>query len=264
EDSYRVEFDEAAFTEATTLQDVEKLVREGKPDEPSQYQYPRWQERWPNSWLRVVLFYLVVWPFTRVMARATIRGRNRLANISGPLVFVCNHVTLADHALVLLALPRKFRRRLAIAMDGELLKQWRYPSRDIKLFTRLVQRVEYLLVVLFFNVFSMPQKSGFRRSFAFAGELMDRGYNILIFPEGERTKHGEMNPFRPGTGLLISQLNAAVVPLRLDGLWELKQAGRHFAKPGEVLVTIGEPISYARGTEAEVISRDLQTKVKDL
>jgi long-chain acyl-CoA synthetase len=93
---------------------------------------------------------------------------------------------------------------------------------------------------------------------------MDRGYSILIFPEGERTKHGQMSPFRPGTGLLISQLDAKVVPLRLHGLWELKQAGRHFAKPGEVSVTIGKPISYSSDTAAEVISRDLESKVKAL
>jgi long-chain acyl-CoA synthetase len=264
EDSYRVEFDEAAFTEATTLGQVAKLIREGKQDEPSQYPYPRWQERWPISWLRVALFYLVIWPFTRVMARSSVRGQNNLAAVSDPLIFVCNHVTLVDHALVLLALPRKVRRRLAIAMDGELLSEWRYPPRGTKLFTRLVQRVEYLLVVLFFNVFSMPQKSGFRRSFAFAGQLMDQGYSILIFPEGERTKHGQMNPFRPGTGLLISQLDTSVVPLRIDGLWELKEANRHLAKSGEVSVTIGKPIRYPAHTAPEVISEDLESQVKAL
>jgi long-chain acyl-CoA synthetase len=264
EDSYRVEFDEAAFTETTTLGEVERLIREGKQDEPAQYPYPRWQERWPVSWLRIALFYLIVWPFTRVLARPEIRGRKNLQGLNGPLVFVCNHITLADHALVLLALPPKIRSQLAIAMDGELLREWRHPPRATKLSTRLLQLIEYVLVVLFFNVFSMPQKSGFRRSFAFAGKLMDRGYSILIFPEGERTKHGQMNPFRPGTGLLISQLDSAVVPLRIDGLWELKQANRHFARGGEVSVFIGKPVSYSAQTSPEVISQDLERRVKTL
>ena len=245
EDCYHVEFDEAAFSEATTLGEVEQLIRENKQDDAAPYPYPRWQQRWPFNLVRSLLFYFVVWPFTRVMARPLVRGKQNLQGRDAPQVFVCNHVTLADQALVMCALPGKVRRRLAIAMDGELLRDMRHPPRDTGFFTRLLYQIEYFLVVLFFNVFSMPQKSGFRQSFAFAGELMDRGYSILIFPEGERTKHGHMNPFRPGTGLLISQLNTTVVPLRLDGLWRLKQANRHFAKSGEVLVTIGKPISYS-------------------
>ena len=264
EDRYQVELDEAVFSEATAISDVEKLIREGTQSESSEYPYPRWQQRWPISWLRIALLYLLVWPFTRFMARPTMRGQHNLQNLSTPLVFICNHITMVDHALVWQALPGKIRRRLAIAMDGELLRQWRHPPRGVKLFTRLLQLSEYFLVVLFFNVFSMPQKSGFRRSFAVAGELMDRGYSILIFPEGERTKHGGMNPFRLGTGLLISQLNTSVVPIRIDGLWELRQANRHLAKPGEVLVTIGKETRYPRESTAEAIAEDLEKQVQAL
>ena len=110
----------------------------------------------------------------------------------------------------------------------------------------------------------MPQKSGFRRSFAFAGEIFDHGYNLLIFPEGQRTKHGGINPFMPGTGLLISELDAPVVPIRIDGLWELKQAHRHFAWPGEVSVTIGAPVHYSNQAQPGEISRDLAERVQAL
>jgi long-chain acyl-CoA synthetase len=264
EDQYQIELDEAVFTEATTISDVEKLVREDKRETSSEYPYPRWQQRWPINWLRIALLYTVVWPFTRFMAHPTIRGEEKLKGLSASLVFVCNHVTMVDHALVLHSLPGKIRRRVAIAMDGELLRQWRYPSRGTKLFTRLVQLAEYVLTVLFFNVFSMPQKSGFRRSFAFAGEMMDRGYSILIFPEGVRSEHGKMNPFRPGTGLLISKLNTTVVPFRIDGLWELKEANRRVAKAGEILVTIGKAVRYPSHSAPEVIVADLERRIREL
>ena len=264
EDRYQLEIDEAAFTDATTLAEVEKIIREGRHEEAAQYPYPKWQQRWPLSWLRIALLYLIVLPVTRIMGWPRIRGREYLRNVRGPLVFICNHVTMADHALVLLALPGRFRTRMAIAMDGEQLRDWLHPPPGTGLFTRLLSLLKYVSVVFFFNVFSMPQKSGFRRSFMFAGEMMDQGSSLLVFPEGQRTKHGALNPFMPGTGLLIQKLDAPVVPMRIDGLWELKKADRHFAWPGEVSVIIGEPVTYSPQQDPEAVTTDLAEHVRAL
>jgi long-chain acyl-CoA synthetase len=264
EDRYQVEIDEAAFTDVTTLGEVERIVRAGKHEEAAPYPYPRWQQRWPISWLRLALLHTIVLPAIRILGWPRITGKEHLRNVRGPLVFVCNHVTMVDHALVLFALPTRFKTKMVIAQDGELLREWLHPPKGTGPFTRLLYLLQYFSVVLFFNVFSMPQKSGFRRSFTFAGEMIDRGYNLMVFPEGQRTKHGAMNPFMPGTGLLIQQLDVPVVPLRIDGLWELKAANRHFARPRQVSVIIGEPVRYPSGDEPEKIAADLAERVKAL
>jgi long-chain acyl-CoA synthetase len=264
EDRYQLEIDEAAFTDSTTLAEVEKIIREGRHEETTRYPYPKWQQRWPLSWLRIALIYLIVLPVTRILGWPKIKGREYLHTIRGPLVFVCNHVTMMDHALVLLALPGRFRTRMAIAMDGELLRDWLHPPSGAGLFTRVLGLLKYVSVVLFFNVFSMPQKSGFRRSFVFAGGMMDQGSSLLVFPEGQRTKDGDLNPFMPGTGLLIQKLDAPVVPMRIDGLWELKKAGRHFAWPGEVSVIIGEPVTFSPQQEPEAVTTNLAKLVRAL
>ena len=264
EDRYQIEIDEAAFTDATTLADVEKIVRQDKHAGAASYPYPRWQQRWPVSWLRVVLLYSVVFPVIRIMGWPRIRGRQHLRELRGPAVFICNHVTMVDHGLVLFALPWRFKTRMAIAQDGELLREWRHPPKGAGWFRRLLNLLQYFSVVLFFNVFSMPQKSGFRRSFDFAGEMMDRGYSLMIFPEGERTKDGAMNPFKPGTGLLIKELDAPVVPMRIDGLWGLKEANRHFARPGEISVIAGEPVRYSSEVAPKQFARDLAEQVRAL
>lgn len=264
EDRYQVEIDEAAFTETTTLGEVERIIREGKGEEVAPYPYPRWQQRSLLNGLRIALLYLIVLPITRIMSRARILGREHLSNLREPLVFISNHVTMTDHALLLLALPGRYRRRLAVAMDGELLREWLHPPSGTGLFTRLRFLGQYALVVLFFNVFSMPHKSGFRQSFSFAGELMDRGFSLLVFPEGRRTEHGRLNPFMPGTGVLIANLAAPVVPVRIDGLYELKQRGRHFARVNEISVSIGLPIRYATSAAAEEIVKDLEDRVMRL
>jgi long-chain acyl-CoA synthetase len=264
EDRYQIEIDEASFTDATTLADVEKAVREGKFEEARPYPYPRWQQKWPVSWLRILLLYLVVFPIIRIMGWPKIVGQKHLGELRGPVVFISNHMTLVDHALVLFALPSRFKTRVAIAQDGELLREWIHPPRGTNVFRRMLYLLQYFAVVLFFNVFSMPHKSGFRRSFAFAGEMMDRGYNLMVFPEGRRTDTGLMNPFRLGTGLLIQELDAPVVPMKIEGLWRLKQENRHFAWPGEVTLTIGKPVRYAARETPEQIVEDLEGKVSEL
>jgi len=171
---------------------------------------------------------------------------------------------LVDHALVLFALPNRLATRMVIAQDGEILRDWRHSPQGAGVFRRLLDLVRYFLVVLFFNVFSMPQKSGFRRSFAFAAEMMDGGYNLMVFPEGERTKHREMNPFRLGAGLLVKGLGAPVVPMRIHGLGRLKQAKRHWAWPGEISVNIGDPVRYSTEDTPEKIATDLERRVRSL
>ncbi len=264
EDRYQVDLDEAAFTAATTVGDIEKMIREGGGEAAAAYEYPGWAQRPPTTWVRLVVFNFVILPLTRLMSRATVIGDERLNNVSGPVLFIANHITMTDPALVLLALPGRLRRRLAIAMEGEILRGWRHPPSGTGLFRRLIGAANYLLVVSLFNVFPLPQKSGFRRSFAFAGETMDRGYSVLVFPEGARTHDGEMKPFMEGIGLLAKELNVPVVPARIDGLFDLKMARRRLARSGEITVTIGEQVSFSGGDDPARITRELENLVASL
>ncbi|MEK6302613.1 MAG: AMP-binding protein [Acidobacteriota bacterium] len=263
EDHYQIDIDEAAFSEATTLAEVEKLVREGGT-ESNERAYPRWSGRWPVTWIRTLAAYLLLLPLTRLMSRVRVAGRERIRGERGPLLFVSNHVAMVDQSLILAALPGRFHRKLAIAMEGEKLWGWRHPRKDSGLIARLAGLIEYVLVVALFNVFPLPQKSGFRKSFAFAGELMDRGYSVLVFPEGRRARDERMQRFMEGIGLLARQLGVKVVPVRIDGLYELKKQRRYFARPGEVKVTFGEPLSFDDSDDPETITRTLEEKVSSL
>jgi long-chain acyl-CoA synthetase len=93
---------------------------------------------------------------------------------------------------------------------------------------------------------------------------MDRGYNLIVFPEGERTKDGAMNAFKAGAGLLIKELGAPVIPIRIHGLWPLKQANRHFAWPGEISLEIGEAVRYSSDSQPDQIAHDLALRVHKL
>jgi long-chain acyl-CoA synthetase len=124
--------------------------------------------------------------------------------------------------------------------------------------------VEWFLGVSLLNLFPLPREAGFRESFAFAGESVDRGYSVLVFPEGRHTTSGRSNPFRSGVGLLVKNLGIPVVPMRIDGLFELKQAGRRVARPYQVKVKIGAPVHFSAETQAEQIAAELQARVDEL
>jgi len=264
EDHYQIDIDEAAFTAATTLGDIEKMIRHGASATTAPYEYPRWSQRWPVTWIRFVVFYLLILPLTRLMSRVTVIGRERLSGVRSPVLFIANHITMADAALILRAAPARFQRRLAIAMEGEVLRGWRHPPAGTHWFQRLIGPAKYALVVSLFNVFPLPQKSGFRKSFEFAGEAMDRGYSVLVFPEGRRTPDGEMKPFMDGIGLLAKKLAVPVVPSNIDGLYALKKSRTKFARSGQITVALGEPVIFAHDEDPGAITTELEKRVAEL
>src|SRR4029077_7737449 len=167
-----------------------------------QHVFPTWPQHWLITALRLTIYYSLAWPATYLLAAPRIRGRENLRGLHGPILVISNHVTYLDIAWILPALPARLRNRLATAMGGERLARMRRPSHRLNLFQGFLERLRYFLASSLFNVFPLPQDSGCHKSFACAGDLADRGCNILVFPEGRTTEDGQMGPFRSGIGLL--------------------------------------------------------------
>jgi long-chain acyl-CoA synthetase len=283
EQRYQVELNETAFAQAKTIGDVERLVRgEGVPGRPPQhyspalpgtragwrsdYVFPRWAQRAPVRWLRLAVYYALAWPATQILAHPKIVGRENLRGMRGPVLVVANHVTrLADVGFVLAALPARFRHRLATAIGGETLQGMRRPQREWFFARRWAYRSGYGLVIALFNVFPLPRLSGFRESFRFAGESVDRGYSVLVFPEGRSndSETGEMASFQSGIGLLAENLRIPVLPMRIDGVWKMKRERRRLARPGEISVHIGKPVTFPAGTPPDSVACQLRSLVQD-
>jgi long-chain acyl-CoA synthetase len=266
EQRYQVELGETAFGEAKTVGDVERLLRQPSARR-TDYVYPRWTLRAPVRWFRLAVYYALAWPATQILGHPKIVGRENLRDARGPVLVVSNHITRrADIGLILSALPLRFRHRLATAMGGETLLRMRQPPRDWLFAKRWGYQLGYWLVTALFNVFPLPQFSGFRESFRYAGECVDRGYNVLVFPEGEvnNSDTGAIAKFQGGIGLLAENLNVPIVPMRLDGVWKMKREHRRFARPGEISVRIGAPITFPAGTAPDEVARQLERLVRSL
>jgi long-chain acyl-CoA synthetase len=272
EDRYQVDLGEVDFSNATSVADLEKLVQKAERGQPITdsisrapvFRYSRWPRWQPVRWIRALAFYCLVRPALLLLGWPRVRGRENLRGVKGPVLIVSNHASYIDPGFVLHALPARLRWRTAVAMGGETLTDLRVPPPGTNFFRAILGRIQYPLTVALFHVFPLPVRSGFRKSFEFAGELVDRGWSVLIFPEGELTPDGAIAPFRAGIGLLVTRLRIPVIPMRLEGLYDLREANKHWTSPGHIRVTVGAPVTFAETETPENITQELERRVKAL
>ena len=263
EEKYQLDLSETRFSAIKSVSDLDRVLK-GESTEKSRYDYPAWTQRWPSTWIRFGVHYLLLRPAVFILGWPRIVGRENLRGVNGPLLVVCNHIDDVDVGLVQTALPFRFRHKLVTAAGGEALQALRTPAADRNFFLRIFDRIEWFFGVMLLNLFPLPRQAGFRDSFRFAGQSVDRGYSILVFPEGRHTTNGNMNPFRTGIGLLAKGLGIPVVPIRIHGLFEIKQTRKRVAYPYQISVTIGSPISFPAGTDTEAIPEMLKRSVERL
>ena len=222
--------------------------------------YPHWTWWWPVQTVRVAFIECVMQPLVWLLAAPEVR-RDAQLNIKRPLLLIANHVTDYDPALVLYALPGKMRRHVAAAMAADLLFDWRKRRNQSSWFLNALGPLTYFVVTALFNVFPLPRSAGFRRSFQHAGEALDHGYHVLVFPEGRQSEDGKLLRFRPGIGLLVAESNVKVLPVGLVGLGEMKQGKQRWFRSGKLRVRVGMPISFEPELSAEEITERLRAEI---
>jgi long-chain acyl-CoA synthetase len=231
--------------------------------------YPHWPWWFPVRWARVAFLESVLRPLVWLLAKPSVivRSAQKLED-DAPMLIVANHVTAFDGPLLEYGLPAPIRRRMAVAMSGEMLTAYRrfrnlQPVQPTGRFF-LPGPLFYFLVTALFNVFPLPRQRDFQRSFAHAGEALDRGFNVMVFPEGARSREGQMAKFRPGIGLLAKQSGVPVLPMALRGLGDLKASGRGWFRTGKVEIRVGEPIRFGPLDSEAAITERLQAEVEKL
>lgn len=279
ETHFGVEIDDATFQQIKTLGELKSLLSQASDRKPAlqgvetatqptapakeQHIYPRWPWRTPIQRTRSLFIELVLRPLVAFLAAPKIDSQ--LIALSKPVLLVSNHVTAFDAPLILYALPSSMRRRVAVAMSGEMLLNWRKRrGQENWLLFNWLAPVQYILVTSLFNAFPLPQRSGFRRSFQHAGDAMDHRYHVLVFPEGRRSPDGALLPFQSGAGLLWKELNVDLVPVYLQGLGELKTRKRRWFRSGAIKIRIGTPIAFPGGADPDTANRILRQAIEDL
>jgi long-chain acyl-CoA synthetase len=251
---------------ATTRTDqpaVSQRNTAGTAEAPELNVYPRWPWSLPVLAARVLFLEAVIRPLTWLFANPQVVRAPQPVSESSMLI-IANHVTALDGALVLYSLPASIRRRTAIAMSGEMLLDMRAGRNQGSWLLDAFAPLEYWLLTALFNVFPLPRLAGFRTSFAHAGAALDRGYSVLVFPEGRRSETGELKPFRPGIGLLAQQSQTAVLPVGLIGLGEMKARRTKWFRSGKLTIKVGDAISYDASRDPAELTHTLESAMRQL
>jgi long-chain acyl-CoA synthetase len=266
EDAFQTRLDEKAFSGARDLSQLRAVVEEASQGEvqPRELlQFPTWNRSLPARVVRRVLLPGFILPLARVFAWVHVHGRQHLERVEGPVIFAANHQSFMDTPVIMTALPRRWRYRLAPAMAKEFFAAHFSPKGHGRML-RLATSLGYYLAALLFNAFPIPQReAGARRTLRYMGEVAENSYSILIFPEGHHTDTGEIDRFRPGIGMIASRLDLPVVPVRLEGVDRVLHRTWHMARPGHVHVTFGTPLRLA-GSDYEALAKQVEDAVRSL
>jgi 1-acyl-sn-glycerol-3-phosphate acyltransferase len=203
-----------------------------------------WSRRYPARLLRAVLLDNVTRPLAHAVASPEVRGAEMLELVTPPVIFVANHASHIDTGLLLSVLPRRFRHRAVVAAAADHFFDRRWKAH---------------LWALGLGAVPIERHRVNRRSADTTADLLDEGWNLVIFPEGGRSPDGWFQEFRGGAAYLARRTGRPVVPVHIEGTWRIwpKDAGRLRRHPTRI--TFGAPLSPAQGEDARRFGTRIET-----
>lgn len=197
---------------------------------------------------RILLRYAnrMVKPDSTIGNFENLKAADALRKDKKALTFVSNHLTYADSHVIEALMIRFGMRRLAVHLihiaGQKTFKIYRRP------FTRSLNTIRVYQAKA--NIDGLFKKKMNSRALKWAAHLQRRGYSLLVFPEGTRTRmqrRFNLPHANPKTTLYFR--NSYVVPLGLMGTEEILPLGRITPRPARVELRVGEPLDHARVDE---------------
>ena len=195
--------------------------------------------RWEGARaLREAIMRFALTPIMRYYVRQRVSGREHLEAVDGPVVLVANHTSHLDTPAILRALPRRWRMRTAVLAAADYF----YRSRPFAAF-----------VSLLFNTVPIERRAGrgAGESTDHLDRLLSQRWNLLIYPEGTRSRDGKLGRLHRGAAYIAAKHRVRIVPIRVsgtraampaDGGWLRRSPGRRWLRRHPVEISFGAPI----------------------
>lgn len=182
---------------------------------------------WPEVvWSRIMCWSALVW--------VKVEGRENIDKKTS-YVFVSNHQSAYDIFTVYGFLGHNFRWM----MKKEL--------RKIPLVGFACEMAKQIFI-------DRSSPAAMRSSLRRADSLLKGGMSVVVFPEGSRSKTGKVGTFKRGAFTLASEFNLPVVPLTIDGAFDVMPRQNKAPKPGTIKLIIHKPIAPSADMQ-EVIEK---------
>ena len=255
EEDLEIFIDDGDVSPETTIADLRLLV--STSDKASKQRAPiNWGL---NLWVKSVRKFIqsiFIFPMLSISYKIEVKGRENLSTVDEPSLLIGNHVLHMDHAVYIKTLPSNIRKRLAVAAGAHM-------------YNNLVRG---FMITLLGNAFPFAtgkaekthNKGNVRDSLENMGTIMDKGWSVLIFPEGELTVGGPMKPFLSGTGLMAVAGNLPVIPMNIHVDKLGAPAYIPFLRRGKITVKFGGPMFPPWNGTPDQITNILEKSVSEL
>jgi 1-acyl-sn-glycerol-3-phosphate acyltransferase len=216
-----------------------------------------WARRYPTRLARALFVDDVLRPLVRVLGAPRVHGLDRLEHVEAPAIFAANHRSHLDTPLLVTSLPPRFRHKAVVAAAADYF----FSNRRKGAWNA-------------FSICAIPMERFRvnRRSADLAAGLIDDGWNLVIFPEGGRSRDGWGQEFRGGAAYLSLRCGRPVVPVHVEGTRRVLKrgdryptpAGPPFGRGAGVHVTFGTPVRAEPGEDARRMAARLEAAVAAL
>ena len=213
----------------------------------------RWQITLPARAARGVLQWHYYGGMVRKYCKPLeVRGKENVADLSGPVIFIGNHTSHMDSMVMLSAMPRHYRTRVFF---GGAADRWFLKGR------KGIKKQGWWNSILG----SFPvHRSGGSATLDYPKWLIDKGYSIAIFPEGTRSGSGKLGKFRHGVSILALAKDVPVVPMYFSGLAAIRPKGSQEMRPAPAIAMVGRPVRFEPGTTVSDATHILKRAVEAL
>ena len=190
----------------------------------------------------------------RVLTRPRVSGLDRLSDLCNddntqPVVFAANHESHLDTAVLIRAIPSRWRDNLVVAAAADYFfdRQWKAVTASFAL-----------------NAVPIDRQQTGRRSAEMFRDLLSQGHSVLIYPEGGRSPDGWAQEFRGGAAYLAQRAGVPIIPIYLEGTGAIWGKGARRLRPGRTQVVFGSPIIPSESDSTRRIAARLGTDVARL
>jgi 1-acyl-sn-glycerol-3-phosphate acyltransferase len=170
----------------------------------------------------------------------------------GPVVIIANHVSLLDTLAIRYSLPRSVRARTATVGARDFF----VPGPKDRGVKRLLRSWSCAYVVHAYRVCLIGRGDDMGDGIPTINSVLRSGWNLILFPEGTRSRTGHMGRFRMGFAHLAESTGVAVLPVGIRGTDGVMAVGSPLLRHGSVVLRAGEPTRIHAGeSHADFLQR---------